>query len=589
MNIQSRLNIVALLSAGTLFGLYIYMWVMTDKIDNQLYQIEDSYHFSKTASQLSILTEQYMAYGEERFLESWENLFADLHETGVRIEFIEKNVIHHALPSIQGAFMLIRNVKEYPELYPDDQQRELLLDRAQARIRSDIQILLSASQNNVERRIASIQQIHVDQRYQFLMFVIPAVLIIALLIFVLHKNMLRSLHSLLSGTRAMADGDLSSRIREVNIEEHQRVADAFNVMAEKLQGKIEEERKTRKEAQENQKRWEMLVEQDPNLILIHVNGIIRFINTAGADLIGFEHPNKLTGKSIFEFVGPDQHQLLKERLHLLHVEKKNAPAITIKLNTLTGKERYIQIESKPIRFYGEDAIQTVGLDITSHVEYENKLERSIQEKNTLLQEIHHRVKNNLAVVSSLISMKKFDVDNQEVKTILTESEMQIKSMALIHEKIYNSSDFTRVSLNEYITDIFSSIRDAFLSLDDVCLSMECTDDIHLNLNQAVPTALILNELFTNSFKHAFKDVETKQILIVVKKRDHQLHIHYKDSGTGFNEEFDSEQDSSLGLTIIQTLVLQLDAEIEMYNDNGAVTDISFEIRDIRGSAGNLLV
>jgi PAS domain S-box-containing protein len=589
MNIQFRLNIIALLAIGTLFGLYVYLWVMTDKIDDQLHQIDQSYQFSKTASQLSILTEQYMAYGEERYLESWENLFAELDEAGRQIEFIEQNVVHHALPSIQGAFLLIRNVTQNPDLYPNPNQRDLLIERAQARIRSDIQILLSASQHNVERRIASIQQLHVDQRYELLIFVIPAVFIIGMLIIVLHKNILRSLRSLLSGTRAMAGGDLSSRIPKVEIDEHQKVADAFNLMAQKLQLKIEEERTIRIEAQENQKRWEMLVEQDPNLIMIHENGVIRFINTSGAKMLGFERPATLRGKSIFEYLHPDQHPDIRKRLHHLHVERKNTPATTMQLNTADGREIFIQIESKPIRFDGRDAIQSVGLDITSHIEYETKLEQSIQEKNTLLQEIHHRVKNNLAVVSSLISLKKFDVDNEDVKTILTESEMQIKSMAMIHEKIYNSTDFTKVTLHDYITDIFASIRDAFISHEDVFLSMNCPENIYLNLNQAVPAALILNELFTNSFKHAFSNGDLKQIRIDVSKSDQRIHIHYRDNGAGFPDGLDTEQSNSLGLTIVRTLVNQLEASLSMYNEEGAVTDISFEAKETRGSAGNLLI
>ncbi len=588
MTIQSRVNYIALLAIGTVVCLYFFLWFNTAKVDEQLLQVDRSYHFTKTASQLNIITEQYLAYGQERHLSSWYNLYDELSETGYHIQFIEKNVVNNTLPSILNAFNLIRKVKSNPDEYPDLDQRNLLLDRAQARIRSDIQILLSASQKNVEQRMASIQRLQTNQRFEILIIVIPVVFIIAVLLYVFHNKIVQSLDELLSGVRRISGGDFKSQIPDIYIDEHQEVAQAFNLMAQKLQSRIDSEQKSRRTAEENQKRWEQLVEQDPNLIMIHIHGVIKFINSSGARMFGYDKPDSVIGKSTLSFIDADQYQESKLRIEQVEKYKENVPPRVVRLHANDGVIRFIQVESKPIKYFGQDAMQTVGLDLTSRIDYERKLEESIEEKNTLLQEIHHRVKNNLAVVSSLLAIKKFDVNNEEVATILTESEMQIKSMAMIHEKIYNSSDFTKVGLNDYITDIFASIRDAFIDHSDVELLMEC-ENIHLNINQAVPVALILNELIINSFKHAFEEVNRKRITISIRKDNSRVHIRFEDNGKGLPPNFDPLEKTSLGMTIINTLTKQLEASLEMFNERGTVVTFSFEIRNIKGSAGNLLL
>jgi two-component sensor histidine kinase len=217
------------------------------------------------------------------------------------------------------------------------------------------------------------------------------------------------------------------------------------------------------------------------------------------------------------------------------------------------------------------AVETLE-DITQEVEYKEKIENSLEEKEILLKEIHHRVKNNLQIISSLISLQSNRLDDEETLHLFRKTRNRIQSMALVHEKLYQSGDFTRINLAEYIQDLVLNILGSYQSSERITLEMDC-EPVWININTAIPCALIINELVTNSFKHAFPHDKTGKIIIKLHQRDDQIIITCTDTGVGLPDDINLLQTSTLGLKLVTALTQQLKGKIKILSTPGT----SFEI------------
>lgn len=228
-------------------------------------------------------------------------------------------------------------------------------------------------------------------------------------------------------------------------------------------------------------------------------------------------------------------------------------------------------------------------DISKQKETENQLLESLQEKKRLLSEIHHRVKNNLAVISGLLELQAFNSTNQAVKKILKESLMRIKSIALIHESYYKSETLAGVYLDEYLNNFVNYVRQNFANTHEHITLNYATDRVPLNINQAIPCGLLLNELLINAYLHAFEAKKKGTISIELSQKGKSVILQVSDNGVGLPESVNIQNPTSLGLTIIQTLVKQLDGSISVQREQGTIFTITFSKVDKKGSSGNLKV
>lgn len=205
------------------------------------------------------------------------------------------------------------------------------------------------------------------------------------------------------------------------------------------------------------------------------------------------------------------------------------------------------------------------------------LQRLLNDKEVLFKEVHHRVKNNLQIISSLISLQANTVFDNKTLEVLKQSQSRINTMAILHNKLYQTEDFTNVSIEEYLKQMVGSIGDSFGSENcKIEFVIEADSAVELNIDVAIPFGLILNELTTNSFKHAFKGKSTGIIHIRFKKlEDDQFQFTYKDDGIGLPDNYSENLTHSLGIELIEMLVQQLNGTINIKNENGAGFEINF--------------
>lgn len=348
---------------------------------------------------------------------------------------------------------------------------------------------------------------------------------------------------------------------------------------------ISERVQVEKQLRESEKRWEQLVNENPNLVqLTDEQFRIKFVNPAGARLYGEENFEGLQGYLITDLITFQEQLILKKRAKQI-LNGELLPPKIYSIITADGEERSIELHSVPVEYHDECVLLTVGQDVTDWAKYEKKLRQSLREKEVLLQEIHHRVKNNLAVVSGLLQIQRFNTEQPEVQRILTNSEMRIKSMALIHEKLYQSSSLSEIKLCIYIEDLVEYFREGLTSAHKISIEFEC-DEIMLNINQAVPCGLILNELLSNALEHAFPESENGVIQIHITEKNKQISVSISDNGIGLPD--DGIKQKGMGFTIVETLCHQLDSSLEISDDGGTVFSFSFEQNNVKGSVGNLI-
>lgn len=231
-------------------------------------------------------------------------------------------------------------------------------------------------------------------------------------------------------------------------------------------------------------------------------------------------------------------------------------------------------------------IQCVGIDITEKKANEDKLKASLKEKEILLAEIHHRVKNNLAVVSGLMQIQAFDEKNKEVEEKLLDSVFRIRTMASIHELLYESDSFSEVNFSIMLKKLLEDIASAMNADKDI--SLEINDHpVQLNINQAVPCALMINEVLTNAFKHAFCGRDKGKVSININETGNSVKVMVRDDGVGMDDEVMQNKDS-LGVHLIKILTQQIHGDFQYIGDeNGTKFIIKFQKNDIKGSANSL--
>ncbi|MEO5968286.1 MAG: histidine kinase dimerization/phosphoacceptor domain -containing protein, partial [Bdellovibrionia bacterium] len=230
-------------------------------------------------------------------------------------------------------------------------------------------------------------------------------------------------------------------------------------------------------------------------------------------------------------------------------------------------------------------LQGVGFDITETKSGEEKVRASLHEKEVLLKEIHHRVKNNLQITSSLLRLQASKIKDDHALSMFKESEQRIRSIALVHEKLYQSEDLARVDFAEYIRDLCTHLARFYnLNSSQVTLRLDL-ESVNLGIDQAVPCALILNELISNSIKHAFPLERKGEIFISFHQIENKskenkkgaksqiYELCVKDTGPGFPKGFDWKKAKSLGLRLITDLTNQIGGKISLREESSG-TDLS---------------
>jgi|GEM_PF-3315070 len=229
------------------------------------------------------------------------------------------------------------------------------------------------------------------------------------------------------------------------------------------------------------------------------------------------------------------------------------------------------------------AIHTIT-DVTSLVKREQEMRQLLEEKNLLLKEIHHRVKNNLQIVSSLLNLQQNRVRSNKYKQVLIDSQNRIKAMMLIHETLYTSGMVTHVDPKRYLKKLVKHIFNTYAITPEQIVSEIRIDSLPIHIDTAIPCGLIVNELVSNSIKHAFPNMDgSKKPLIKIhfQIKENELKLSVSDNGIRISEKIDIQRADTFGLEIVNALVQQLNGEISLNTRTGTTFVISCKFKPLR--------
>jgi len=291
------------------------------------------------------------------------------------------------------------------------------------------------------------------------------------------------------------------------------------------------------------------------IVVLNNNGFVQYINPAAEDLFNesVEH-------------------MLQEPLPLNLREEQEE----VSLPMPDGSIRYFELTFIPTRWQGEHAKVAVFHDITRDREAVEETRKSLEEKNVLLKEIHHRVKNNMQLISSMLHLQAVHNPESTTDDVFKDIESRIRSMALIHEKLYQSKDYAHIELGQYIRDLAMSLYNTYQA-DLSRIKLDSSIEVqNFDIDTAIPCGLILNELISNSIKHAFPENRSGYIYVSMKNLDNNtIELAVKDNGIGMHPDKHRKRDESMGMLLIDTLARQLKGTLTIESDHGTTFRIIF--------------
>jgi two-component sensor histidine kinase len=238
----------------------------------------------------------------------------------------------------------------------------------------------------------------------------------------------------------------------------------------------------------------------------------------------------------------------------------------------------VDVNTRVVDFGDGEKVVVYVKDITERKRAEDKIKESLREKEVLLKEIHHRVKNNLQIISSLLNLQAGHVTDEGLLATFRESQNRIKAMSLVHESLYKSDDLSRINFAEYIRTL---VRRSFytygVSAGNISLE-ENIAEVYLDIDTSITVALIINELVSNTVKHAFPGGKTGKLKIDFGIENGGMYLlKVSDNGVGLPKGFDPEEEESLGIGLVNALVKQLGADINIVGRKGTTVIISFAV------------
>lgn len=335
----------------------------------------------------------------------------------------------------------------------------------------------------------------------------------------------------------------------------------------------------RKQAEAHSSRLAAIVESSSDAILSKtLDGLILSWNAGAEALFGYSAAEAI-GKSISMLVPPERIGDLVQ--HGQKIGQQNVAHFETERIRKDGQRLYVSITVSPIKDNAGNvtAISAIYRDITERKRTEEQLQVSLKEKEVLLKEIHHRVKNNLQIVYSLLNLQRRRLKDQLAANALLESQSRIESIALIHEKLYQSEDLAHISLAEYIPSLVANLFGAYkVNHGQISLITEI-EPIFLDIDQAIRCGLIINELLSNALKYAF--VATAQtnphiyIRLFTRLKESTITLIIGDNGVGIASYVDFSQTETLGLQLVQGFVGQLKGTLQVCSNGGTEFQIVF--------------
>lgn len=381
--------------------------------------------------------------------------------------------------------------------------------------------------------------------------------------------------TLQAASQRLAAGDLQTRVADlVTGGELGRLAQSFDGMARELAARDQALR-------DSEEHYRLLIENSPNMVMIHCDGMITFINAAGIRMLGATAAGQILGRPALDFVHADYHGLVANRWHLIDAGAQVLPRIEEKYLRLDGSVFNVDVAAIPLTLAGKRAVEVIVRDISERKLAEEKIRAALAEKVVLLQEIHHRTKNNLQIIAGLLDLQAQALDDPHCREIFAASQNRISALALVYDRLYETHNLTSIDLHGYVKslccDLLATCRG---EAGDVRFNFHfAAEPMNIDIDTAIPCGLIINELVSNALCHAFdKNGTDGNIIDIGLCRDEagSITLTIADNGSGLQNGGEG-CGATLGLRLVKILVHQLAGIMSVDTARGTEYRIAFQV------------
>jgi len=327
---------------------------------------------------------------------------------------------------------------------------------------------------------------------------------------------------------------------------------------------------------QSEERYRTLVESATIAVFVQTEGAFAYVNPACVRLLGATRPEDLLGRPVVERIPPQDRDKVRQRIRALNEGHQEQPRREQAFVRLDGAHVLVEVSAVPLVHQGHNGALVYAQDISERKRAQDMILRSLHEKEALLKEVHHRVKNNLQLVLSLMSLQEGDLETEGDLERFRRLERRVRSMALIHEQLCRSTDLGAIDLPDYIRQLLGQLADALGPGVDVAVEMSFAP-AKIGINKAVPCGLLLNELVTNAYKHAFKGRDRGLLRVSLRREGDELVLAVADDGPGLPPGLDPGSGDSLGLMLIRELARQLRGSVRWLPGPGAEAEVRFSM------------
>jgi len=317
------------------------------------------------------------------------------------------------------------------------------------------------------------------------------------------------------------------------------------------------------------------------MIVVNQRGEITRLNQLAETTFGYRSE---------ELIGQTVEKLIPSRYHGVHPAYRNGFLAETNARPMgagrdlsglrkDGSEFPVEIGINPVQTGEGPMVLSVILDLSERKQSEKRIQDALQQKDLLLREVHHRVKNNLQVIHSLLDLQALKSEDKAVTGMLRDSQNRIRSMALIHQTLYQSQNFARVNFQRFLDELLPRLTEAYGHVSSQVQIRVQAHDVSLPINEAIPCGLIVNELVSNALKHGFVERHSGFIDVDVRQRDNLVELSISNDGAPIPTDLDLLQTGSLGLQLVHLLTRQLHGALDTQRGNPTRFTLSFRLRD----------
>lgn len=364
-------------------------------------------------------------------------------------------------------------------------------------------------------------------------------------------------------------------------------------LEEQLGSLLQKEHVQRKKAEDDRDKLKEMFEEAPSPKCLLEGPELRYViaNKAYRQVVGQED---IIGKRVIDVVPEIGEQGYIDLLEAVY--QTGVPYVgyedPIQIDKLKegSKQEYIfNLLFAPL--FDEDGnvygVFVEAMDFSEQIAYQQQLKESLREKETLLAEIHHRVKNNLAIVTGMMQLQAMETEDTDLQGALRSAQQRIQTIATIHELLYGSDSLSHLNFGENVKQLVDNLEDIYDTGKQIAVDLQ-VEQLPMNINQAIPCALMVNEVVTNAYKHAFSNKKEGKIGIRLHEKEGNVVVEIADNGVGIPDHVMQEGSSTIGMTLINLLKQQLEGRVEFSNQNGTKFRLEFEKADVKGIGSGLI-